>query len=160
MEPRLKKSGMIKISFLALSMLVMQGCNLPATLPAPTQSIQLNPEVTPDLPKDEPKALATPAADSPAAGICAEFPGTWVTIIINPDIPSPRCSIIRPNQKLSVVNKRGEILHVRLGEFDYTILPGEGQTFDLPFSEYLAPGVHSILVDPCCGAELVFDIEL
>ena len=156
----MKKSGILKISFLALSVLLMQGCNLPSALPTPTLSIQVNPEAKPDLPNDKPKALATPAADSPAAGICAEFPGTWVTIIINPDIPSPRCSIVRPNQKLSVVNKRSEILRVRLGDFDYTILPGEGQTFDLPFSEYLAPGVHHILVDPCCGAELVFEVDL
>lgn len=156
----MKISRILIASYLALTILAIQGCNLPTASPTPTLSQQTIPEETPTLPEADPlPALATPASDSPAAGICAEFPGEWVTVIINPDIPSPRCAIVLPHQKLSVVNKRQEVLRVRLGDFDYTIQPGKGQTFDLPFSDYLAPGVHQLLVDPCCGAELVFQIE-
>jgi len=102
-----------------------------------------------------PEVLATPAAQSPAAGICGEFSGELVTIVINPDIPDPRCARIQPTQKLVVINHRGEVIQVRIGDFEASIQPDSQQLFDLPFGEYLAPGVHLILVSPCCGAELV-----
>jgi len=105
-----------------------------------------------------PAILATPAADSPAAGICGEFTGELVTITINPDIPDPRCARVMPAQRLVVVNQRGEDIVVRLGQFEVSIPPGNQQLFDLPFGEYLAPGVHQIIVSPCCGAELLLSL--
>lgn len=98
--------------------------------------------------------LATPVADNPAAGICAEFDAETVTVTIHPDIPDPRCSLIKPEQKLEVVNARQETLYVAIGRLAAEIAPGESYLFDLPFGEYLAPGVHRIEVQPCCGAEL------
>ncbi len=105
-----------------------------------------DPAVLPDL--------VTPVADSPASGICATFDSEIVTFTIHPDIPDPRCSLIRPEQKLQVVNAREETLNVILGGRMAEIAPGESYLFDLPFGEYLAPGVHRIEVQPCCGAEL------
>jgi len=118
------------------------------------KAIPLNDEIQFQAP-DAPAALATPAAQSPAAGICAEFEGELVTITINPDIPDPRCARVRPDQKLAVVNQRGEAIQVRIGHFEASLLTGEQQSFELPFGEYLAPGVHQMIVSPCCGAELV-----
>jgi hypothetical protein len=99
--------------------------------------------------------LATPAAQSPAAGICAEFEGLWVTITIRPDTPDPRCAKIRADQMLEVVNQRGELLNVRIGHLEVELAPGESHKFEVPFGDYLALGVHVIDVQPCCGAELV-----
>jgi hypothetical protein len=99
--------------------------------------------------------LATPAAQSPAAGICAEFDGPWVTITVRPDIPDPRCALIRPEQMLEVVNQREETLSIRIGYLEVELAPGESHKFEVPFGDYLAPGVHVIQVQPCCGAELV-----
>ncbi len=98
--------------------------------------------------------LSTPAADSPASGICAEFDGEKVTITIHPDIPDPRCTIIRPEQILEVVNQRGEDITVRIGHHQAEAVHGESVVFDQPLGKYLAPGVHLIEVLPCCGAEL------
>jgi hypothetical protein len=99
-------------------------------------------------------ALATPVSDSPAAGICAEFEGKVVTVTIRPDIPDPRCSLIQPDQILEVVNSREETLLVSIGQLEAELSPGESYLFDLAFGEYLAPGVHRVEVQPCCGAEL------
>lgn len=99
--------------------------------------------------------LATPYAQSPAAGICAQFEGVWVTVTINPDISDPRCAAIRPDQMLEVVNRREETLTVKIGYMEVELAPGESHKYEAAFGDYLAPGVHVIDVQPCCGAELV-----
>jgi hypothetical protein len=123
-------------------------------LPACTLT-QPDAPVLEQAPLPTPEVLATPAAMQPAAGICAEFEGDIVTMTINPDIPDPRCIDIRPEQKLAVVNHRSETLRVRIGSLETTILPEGQHLFDLPFGDYLAPGVHLLDVFPCCGGELV-----
>jgi hypothetical protein len=99
--------------------------------------------------------LATPIADSPAAGICAEQEGSLVTVTIFPDIPDPRCSFVRPEQQLRVINMRSETLKVSLAGLEAEIAPGEEHVFEEPFGALLMPGVHRFDVLPCCGAELV-----
>jgi hypothetical protein len=99
--------------------------------------------------------LATPVADSPAAGICAEHTGEFVSITINPDIPDPRCSFVRPEQYLRVVNMRGEMITVTFAQLEADIAPGEEHIFEESFGALLMPGVHRFDVLPCCGAELV-----
>jgi hypothetical protein len=99
-------------------------------------------------------SLATPVSQEPAAGICGSFEGEWVVITIYPDIADPRCTIITPNQMLKVVNQRQETIQVSIANMEATIEPGGEHTFDTPFGQYLAPGVHLIEVKPCCGASL------
>jgi hypothetical protein len=94
----------------------------------------------------------------PAAGICATFDGPSVEITINGDIPSPHCAIIRPDQLLTIINATSSTIHVSIGEFSSTILPGKQYSIDLPFGEYLAPGVHLISVTPYFGAELWLEV--
>jgi hypothetical protein len=77
-----------------------------------------------------------------------------VKVTLNPDMPDPRCSIVRPDQKLSVINKTQNTLEVSIGKFTASLEPGAEILFDTPFGEYLAPGVHQLLVLPCCGPEL------
>ena len=102
---------------------------------------------------------ATPIADSPAAGICAEHEGSLVSVTIFPDIPDPRCSLVRPDQRLRVINMRSENIAVNLARLRAEIGPGEDYTFVEPFGVLLMPGVHRFDVSPCCGAELVLRTE-
>ncbi len=101
-----------------------------------------------------PQPLATPVSQQPAAGICGRAEGDIVVITINPDVPDPRCVIIAPDQILKVVNNRDEDIQVSLGVFNASIPKGEDSVAELPFGDFLAPGVHVIEVSPCCGASL------
>jgi hypothetical protein len=103
-----------------------------------------------------PPYFATPAAQSPASGICGGFDGEVIPITIRPDIPDPRCVEVRPDQKLRVINGTAGVLHVVIGLFEVDIEPNGEHTFDVPFGEYLLPGVHVFQVSPCCSPELVY----
>jgi hypothetical protein len=122
-------------------------------LASPSASAVTLPET--ESPPAQPPNLATPVSQEPAAGICGSFEGEWVVITVNPDIPDPRCAIINPDQMLKVVNGRQVTLQVSIADMTTTIEPGGEHTFDTPFGQYLAPGVHLIEVNPCCGASLL-----
>jgi hypothetical protein len=98
--------------------------------------------------------LATPYAQEPAAGICGLAEGEWVTMTIFVDIPDPRCIRVEPGQKLTVINQTQGRISVSLGRFHSDLNPGEEIHLDQPFGTYLAPGVHLLEVDPCCGGTL------
>lgn len=100
---------------------------------------------------------STPIAQSPAAGICPVMEGEIVTMNINPDVPDPRCMVVRSEQRLQVVNGREEALTVSLGQAGAEIQPGDSYTFTDPFGDLLLPGVHALLVLPCCGGEIVLE---
>ena len=144
-----------KFSILVIMLiLVSAACRiLPSPEPElfPTAPIAIQPEA---IPTETRPVQAAPVSDSPAAGICAEFDGETVFIKINPDMPDPRCAMLHYGQKLEVSNNRAEVLQVEIGGLEATIQPGESYLFDVPLSDYLLSGVHTINVDPCCGAEL------
>jgi hypothetical protein len=99
-------------------------------------------------------ALATPYAQEPAAGICTSFEGQMVKVIINQDIPDPRCAKVRADQKLMVVNHTQDTLQISIGRFTASLESGKETIIDTPFGEYLEVGVHQLQVSPCCGPEL------
>lgn len=105
-------------------------------------------------PTAAPIPLASPVSQEPAAGICGATEAAEVTITIYPDIPDPRCAIVRPEQRLKIVNSTANPLQVSLASFRAEIGPGAGYAFELPLGEFLAPGVHLVQVLPCCGPEL------
>ena len=127
-------------------MLGLSACNQ-AGVESPTASL------TATTPKTT-LSLATPYAQEPAAGICGNFEGEMVTVTLNPDIPDPRCSKVRPEQKLTVINQTQNTLQVSIGSFTTSLEPGTSTIIDTPFGEYLAQGVHQLQVTPCCGPEL------
>lgn len=101
--------------------------------------------------------LKAPDSDTPASGICAEVPeGNAVAIVINEDVPSPRCSKIEADQRVEVVNKTGGQVRVQLAQFDLTLELEEKQLLDLPAGEYLAPGVHVIRASSLAGGPEVW----
>jgi hypothetical protein len=77
-----------------------------------------------------------------------------VEIRIHADIPDPRCARVTPGQKLKLINATAGQVQVRIGLYEVEIEPVGEHTFDTPFGEYLAPGVHRLQVQPCCGPEL------
>jgi hypothetical protein len=101
-------------------------------------------------------ALATPYADSPAAGICAEAPGEAViSVEIFPDIPSPRCLKVTADQKLQVINRTDSALQLSLGRLEQKLQPQAETVLDAPFGDYLAPGVHILRAEPFSGPEIL-----
>jgi hypothetical protein len=98
--------------------------------------------------------LATPYSQQPAAGICASFDGQVVTVSLNSDLPDPRCAKVKADQTLTVLNNTQNTLSIAIGRFTSNLAVGEKMTIDIPFGDYLAPGVHQLQVSPCCGAEL------
>jgi hypothetical protein len=101
-------------------------------------------------------ALATPYADSPAAGICAEAPGEAViSVEIFPDIPSPRCLKVSADQKLQVINRTDSALQLSLGRLEQKLQPQAETVLDAPFGDYLAPGVHILRAEPFSGPEIL-----
>jgi hypothetical protein len=119
---------------------------VPTEMPVPTIS---NPTPT--------YLLATPYAQSPAAGICATFDGDAVVVSLYPDIPDPRCIKVRADQRLTMVNRTENTLDVSLGIYKASLPPGAETTFDAPFGTYLETGVHQLQVSPCCSPELVLE---
>jgi hypothetical protein len=136
------------VLFAALMLLALTACSTTAVDSISATSAPTSGET--------PKAyiLATPYAQQPAAGICATPEGEIVTVTINPDVPDPRCSKVKPDQKLAVINKTQNTIEVSLSRFTFSLQPGAEATIDTPFGEYLAPGVHQLQVSPCCGPEL------
>jgi len=120
------------------------------------------PDVLGSLRLEAPVPLATPYAQQPAAGICAEpadddrasHPGGEVVLTLEPGIPDPRCIIVASTQHLRVVNRTGTDVTVGLGPFSASLAVDGETVFDAPFGDYLQPGVHLLAVDPCCGGEL------
>jgi hypothetical protein len=149
-----------------LSLLMLSGCSRASVSPTsaiaadiPTLPVASTPAQTPvTVPHNA--GLATPVADSPAAGICARFDGLLVTMQILPGIPDPRCVQVRGEQQLSITNRTEDTIGVTLGPFDTRLAPGQEFLITTPFEDYLAPGVHAVMVTPCCGGEIVYGIDL
>jgi hypothetical protein len=92
-----------------------------------------------------PTSLKPPDAASPAAGICARESNSLDLVVVTfqiDNVPSPRCTRVLAHQYLSVKNNTNSEIKVRLAQFVLHIKPGDSQTIDVPFGDYLAPGVH------------------
>jgi len=107
-----------------------------------------------------PSGLVPADSDLPRSGVCAEPPaGTIVSILLLPDLPSPRCVQVTANQTLELVNssassgQSGQLVTVTFAGFPpRDIAVGESTSFAMPFSSYLAVGVHEIHISLYGGA--------
>jgi hypothetical protein len=91
-------------------------------------------------------------AITPAAGICEFQDGDTVHVEIAPDIPNPRCSKIRPHQKIAFTNSTEETIAISLGDEALTIPAGATETIRTPADTYLAPGVHHVALSYYAGS--------
>jgi len=153
------------IQIILAGILMLSGCS-GANSPAASMPTATSAVVEGSTPTDTPVitpfnyGLATPVADSPAAGICASFDGLIVTVQILPGMPDPRCVQVRAEQQLSIANGTEETIEVGLGPFSAQLTPGQEYRITTPFEAYLGPGVHVVNVTPCCGGEIVYGIDL
>ncbi len=87
---------------------------------------------------------ATPVSEAPAAGVCVAIEAWTVTVAVRPDVPSPRCVQVRPDQRLEVVNETDNQVQLRLGPYQAQLAPGQRHLFEAELGMYLAPGVHRL----------------
>jgi hypothetical protein len=117
----------------------------PASASTPPSSRPLAAQPAPAVHKVPPDATA------PAAGSCSRVGGSQVLVLINPDVPAPRCVIVAAGQHLAVRNNTGELgqpaRKVTLRWADYpprTLAPGSLTSYPHRFDSYLMPGVHRL----------------
>jgi hypothetical protein len=88
-------------------------------------------------------------ASSPAAGTCANAPATGATqIVLNPDVPSPRCVIVHAANQLDFTNNTDAAQSVSTGYDSVTIQPHESHLFTQRVGDEWEPGVHRIDTGP------------
>ncbi|MBV8949446.1 MAG: hypothetical protein JOZ99_01115 [Actinobacteria bacterium] len=77
-----------------------------------------------------------------------------MTVVLDPDVPMPRCVRITGAQRLTIVNRSGATQGLRLGPLHATLVPGAQHTF-APLGGQFAPGVHDVhLSAPPLNAEV------
>jgi hypothetical protein len=95
----------------------------------------------------------------PVAGGCLGATGSIATVDANPDVPSPRCIVVRADQRLRVVNTTnihgtiGKPITVTFANYPPRVVQvGQATVFDRPVGDYLAVGVHRVHIAPLYGA--------
>jgi hypothetical protein len=126
--------------------------------PPPSSHVPTTPATTTPAPTTSTRSLVPADSARPAAGACAGQPGAVVTIDANPDVPTPRCVVVRPDQRVRIVNTSdlqgtvGRTITVHWANFAPRVLAvGQATTFDRPAGDYLAVGVHRLRVPPLYG---------
>lgn len=104
-------------------------------------------------------SLEGPDAPGPAAGSCALARGEVATVIVRADmVPSPRCVVVRHDQRLRVTNRSGGPLEPRLGaRLHARVGDGASVTLPGPLGRYLAPGVHRLVFTAASAADIWVD---
>lgn len=92
-----------------------------------------------------------PAEPKGAAGVCGRAMGGTPTLTIEPDVPSPRCMVVSPRQRLRVVNEtdadgKGATIVVDFAGFHAAVPPGGSVILAAPLGTYLKPGSHFLRV--------------
>lgn len=132
------------IVLLVLLLVVSSGCT--------NQTLQADLTPTPSqLPIETPIALATPVSQEPAAGICASPVGETAELVLEPDMPDPRCMKVTADQFLKVTNRTEQTLEISLGSLHAELAPNQDITFQVGFGEVLQPGVHRVNIPGYAG---------
>jgi hypothetical protein len=97
-------------------------------------------------------ALKPPDSQFPAAPVCPISAGSVVVVTINPDIPSPRCVKVLPDQTLTVTNRTDQAVEFPLGRYTLKIPAGQTDSITAQFKTYLQPGVHTVKMPYYAGS--------
>jgi hypothetical protein len=138
------------------------------TAPMPSSVSTPTPQATSAQPSPHPTRTLVPADSRyPAAGACDFTTGTVVTVLMNPDVPMPRCVSLHPWQALRVVNNSAllgstpKTITVRWADFPARVLrPGQSTTYKDPAGSYLAVGVHRVGTAPLYGGQPAAEVWL
>ena len=88
--------------------------------------------------------LAPADTQTPAAGTCLPADGPVATVTLSPDVPQPRCVVVKPEQRLDLVNPGQTAVTATLGAQTIIVPAGQTGRIDLAFGDYLEPGVHRL----------------
>ena len=151
-----QRSPFLTILLLISAVMVLSSCQRDAGATEDPLSAQILETAEEGLStRETPPPLATPYAVSPASGICPEVPaGETASVDIYPDIPSPRCLLVKAEQHMALTNRSDEVLIFRLGHIEGQIQPGHTYLVEESFGSYLLPGVHVVQVSPYSGPEI------
>lgn len=139
----------------ALAGCASSGTRYPQNPPAPpVGTISTSPSSGSARPSTSSSSLAAPDATQPAAGsTCARTSQPVVTIEVRPDASPPPCVTVSAKQQLRVVNRSGTAsqhgspIVIIWADFPTRSVPaGAATSYDRPFGQYLAPGVHDLHV--------------
>jgi hypothetical protein len=97
-----------------------------------------------------------PAVSQRPSGVCPAYPGRGrlVAVLLGNGHPRPRCTRVRADQRLLVINKTARPHHsvpitVTWPPFGRrTLTQSHGTVFRENFGSYLAPGVHPLRISP------------
>ena len=106
-------------------------------------------------------ALEEPVSRQPVAGECEEATSAPEAVVeLSSDAPYPRCQVVRPGQRLRVVNATGlygepaaTVVVTFAGLGARTLAPGKATVFDQRLADLLAPGVHRVRTDLYGGSD-------
>ncbi len=93
-----------------------------------------------------------PGEPKGAAGACGRAHGEIPTLTIEPDVPSPRCLVVSPRQRLRVLNEtgaegaQGAKITIDFAGFHAAIPLGESVILEDRLGTYLMPGSHYLQV--------------
>jgi hypothetical protein len=134
--------------------------SVPAGSTTPTPTPTANQTPTPNTSPTSRGTLAPPDTTVPAFASCPSVTGSVVTLVADPDVPSPRCMTVTASQRLRVQNRTSAhgstpvVVTVEVAGFaPRTLQPGASTTFDRPFGDYLAPGEHVVHLRPLYGGD-------
>jgi hypothetical protein len=101
----------------------------------------------------QPAAALKPAdSDTPAAGICADSQYDPVSIVLGsgPDgMPlGGRCIVVNTTQRILLINQTGSQVSFQFAGLNIDLPAGGEMLLDKPAGNYLATGVHHLLMAP------------
>ena len=95
----------------------------------------------------DPPGLIPADSQSPAAGTCGNSYNGIAEVVLNPDVPSPRCIIVKDTDHLRVENNFDVAVDVGDGsETLFTLQPGGSDTGMKALGGFWATGVHRLRI--------------
>ncbi|MFB9820612.1 hypothetical protein [Arthrobacter ramosus] len=157
-------------AFAAACAVTLAACASPPNPPAPGPSPSSAPPsasiVYPPLPSESATitvqlnthGLIPAVSSTVTAGVCERAVGPVAVVVINPDIPTPRCQTVAGSQGLEIVNRTGDFgstgktATIRWEPYPTVSLePGQAAMFSGQFGAYLAPGDHLVSISVYAG---------
>jgi hypothetical protein len=94
-----------------------------------------------------------------AAGVCTTEKEPVVTVVLEGDVPNPRCTVIHGSQQLRVENHVTQTVHATLGPLAMVLPPGSSLTIKEKFDTFLRPGGHTMKADIYASSGTEFRLE-
>ncbi len=125
----------------------------PTTLKTTTSAMK----ATPTTNAGDPPGLVPADSQSPAAGTCGNSYNGIAEVVLQPDVPSPRCIIVKDTDHLRVENNFTVKVNVNDGSgVLFALDPGESDTGMKALGGYWATGVHRLKITNAATNEVLY----